>query len=158
MYWRKCAVFLVSQRTQGVNLISAPLDVKKICGISEWEIGCSFLQRIHWNFDATWQFFHHSLPDHLGQWVLARKVLKYVEGTQDFFFRGSKSTQVPQSWSPMLKGAGNSEVLTFTSADFALCEKREKPYKSLQFFGVRLIYSKSGQQHQVSRTRREGDF
>jgi hypothetical protein len=61
--------------------------------------------------------------------------------------------------SPMLKAAGNSELLTFTDSDFASCKERRKSRSGAYiFFRNSLIYWKSGKQNQVSRNTTETEF
>jgi len=61
--------------------------------------------------------------------------------------------------SPMLKAAGNSELLTFTDSDFASCEEtRESRSGAWIFFCNSLIYWKSEKQNDVSRSTIEAEF
>ena len=61
--------------------------------------------------------------------------------------------------SPMLKAAGNSELLTFTDSDFASCEETIKSRsRGCIFFCNSLIYWKSGKQNHVSRGTTETEF
>jgi hypothetical protein len=73
---------------------------------------------------ATWtrpDMFSHSFQIRLedtGHWLEAR-------------FRSEQGGPVTNS--PMLKAAGNSELLTFTDSDFASCEETRKAYLESSF-------------------------
>jgi len=61
--------------------------------------------------------------------------------------------------SPIVKAAGNSELLTFTDSDFASCqETRKRISVACIFFCNSLIYWKSGKQNHVSISTTEAEF
>jgi len=86
-----------------------------------------------WMQLATWtrpdisyfmsQFFSKPGRRH---WTLARGVVNYHKTTQDSVLFLSSEQGRPVKNTPMLKAAGNSELLTFTESDFASCEKTRK--------------------------------
>ena len=72
---------------------------------------------------------------------------------QDFVLFLSSEQRRPVTNSPMLKAAGNSELLTFTDSDFASCEETRKIRSgSCIFFCNSLMRWKSGKQNHVSRS------
>jgi len=92
-------------------------------------------------------------------WTLARRVVNYFKTTQDSVLFLSSEQVEPVTNSPMLKAAGNSELLTFTDSDFAFCEETRKSRSgACIFFCDSLIYWKSGKQNHVSRSTTEAVF
>jgi hypothetical protein len=102
------------------------------------------------------QFFSNPARRH---WTLAQKVVKYLKTTQDsVLFLSSEQGGLVMN-SPMLKCAGNSELLTFTDSDFASCEETRKSRSgACIFFCNSLIYWKSGKQNHVSRSTTHAEF
>jgi hypothetical protein len=102
------------------------------------------------------QFFSNPARRH---WTLARRVVNYLKTTQDSVLFLSSEQGGPVTDSPMLKAAGNSELLTFTDSDFASCEETRKSRSgACIFFCNSLIYWKSGKQNHVSRSTTEAEF
>ena len=78
-------------------------------------------------------------------WTLARTVVNYLKTAQDSVLFLSPRQVGPVTNSPMLKAAGNSELLTFTDSDFASCEETRKSRSGTCIFLCNsLIYWKSG--------------
>ena len=102
------------------------------------------------------QFFSNPARRH---WTLARRVVNYLKTTQDSVLFLSSEQGGPVTDSPMLKAAGNSELLTFTDSDFASCEETRKSRSgACIFFCNSLVYWKSGKQNHVSRSTTEAEF
>ena len=97
----------------------------------------SFVPPGHWNFNAAYcldepyisyaisisQFFSNPARRH---WTLALRVVNYLKTTQGSVLILSSEQGGPVNKSPMLKAAGNSELLTFTDSDFDSCEETRK--------------------------------
>jgi hypothetical protein len=88
-----------------------------------------------------------------------RREVNFLKTTQDSVLFLSSEQGGPVTNSPMLKAAGNSELLTCTDSDFDSCEEtRKRRSGACIFFRNSLIYWKSGKQNPVSRSTTKAEF
>jgi hypothetical protein len=111
---------------------------------------------IPYSLSVLSKFFSNPARRH---WTLARRVVNYLKSSQDSVLFLSSEQGGPVTDSPMLKTAGNSELLTFTDSDFASCEETRKSRSgACIFFCNSLIHWKSGKQNHVSSSATEAEF
>jgi hypothetical protein len=78
---------------------------------------------ISFSVSILFQLFSNPARRH---WTLALRVVNYLKTTQGSVLILSSEQGGPVNKSPMLKAAGNSELLTFTDSDFDSCEETRK--------------------------------